>query len=100
MAFIQTIEVRTDDPDAVLAHVRSFDSQQGKDAPGYRGARVLSDAERPDVHLIEVEFASREEAQQNSDRSETSEWARGLQELAQGEPAYRNLIERGTTQGG
>ncbi len=99
MAFTQVIEVRASNVEALEDHVAAFHSAERGRAPGYRGARVLEDGERPGTYLIEVDFDSAELAKQNSARAETDAWARKLGELIEGDPVYRNLIELCTTKG-
>lgn len=98
MAFTQMIEVDGADGQELHRLVSDWDSQQSGVAPGYQGARVLAD-ESNGRHVIEVDFSSEEEAQRNNDRPETRQWAEQLQELADGEPSYRNLREVCTTYG-
>jgi quinol monooxygenase YgiN len=98
MPFTQTIEVRTEDPQAVQDHVAAFHTQQKDKAPGYRRARVLEDGDRPGTYVIEVDFTSAEEAKENSNRPETGKWAQELRSLIAGEPAYRNLNQLCSTE--
>lgn len=88
MSFIQTMSIRCDDPDALGRLLQSWHEDQAGVAPGYLGARVLADRDRPGHHLIEVEFSSAEEAKQNNDRPETAAWAQSLRELVEGDPEY------------
>ncbi|MGH2787819.1 MAG: hypothetical protein ACRDJV_07895 [Actinomycetota bacterium] len=98
MPFTQIIEVRTDAPDVLQAHVAAYHAAEAGRAPGYRRARVLEEGNRPGTYLIEVDFTSVEEAKENSARRETDEWARKLQRLIKGEPTYRNLNELCSTE--
>lgn len=98
MSFTQIIEVRADSPTALEDHVGAYHATEKDRAPGYRGARVLEDGDRPGTYLIEVDFNSAEEAKQNSARPETDEWARKLKSLIAGEPTYRNLNELCSTE--
>lgn len=98
MSFTQLIEVRNAEGQALVDHVRSWHRDQYGTAPGYLGARVLADTTRPGTHVIEVDFSSRDEAQQNNQRPETVQWARTLRDLGTvGGDAYRNFDEVGTT---
>lgn len=101
MAFTQLIEVKGADEQALHEHVAAWDRDQAGVAPGYLGARVLADNDRPGRHLLEVDFSSEEEAQRNDARSETAAWAEKLRALGTvSEGAYRNLRQVCTTYGG
>lgn len=91
MSFTQTIEVTTTDEQALHDHVAGWHAEQLGLAPGYQGARILADEQAEGRYLIEVEFASRAEAEQNDRRPETAAWATKLGELVAGEPQFRNL---------
>jgi quinol monooxygenase YgiN len=90
MVFVQTIEVQAADETSLRDHVAGWHADQAGSAPGYQGGRVLADADNPGRFLIEVDFSSRQEADRNSDRSETAAWASRLRELVSGEPRYAN----------
>lgn len=91
MPFTQIMTVDGADEQALHEHVASWDADQSGVAPGYLGARVLADQDRPGRHLIEVDFSSAEEARQNDQRPETAAWAKELRHLVGRRPAYRNL---------
>ena len=88
MSFVQTITVRSTHASALAEHVATWHAEQCGIAPGYRGARLLADCDRPDQYTIEASFASEEEAALNNDRPETVAWADGLRNLAAGEPRF------------
>lgn len=90
MSFTQMMTVRTQDPDRLRELLAGWHQEQHGTAPGYEGARLLADREHPDRWLIEVDFASREEAQRNNDRPETEDWARRLRDAVEGEPDYHD----------
>lgn len=98
MAFIQIIEVRSDDVEAVEKHVSDWDHRQKGIAPGYQSARILADRNQPGTYLIEVEFDSEDDAKKNDARPETSEWASQIRTLVKSDPSYRNLTEVCTTE--
>lgn len=91
MSFTQLITVETEDEEALRDHLASWDAGQAQEAPGYLGSRILADQDEQGRYLIEVDFASQEEAQRNNDRDETGAWAERLRELAAAEPTYRDL---------
>ncbi len=90
VSFTQIITVEGADEQALHDHVAQWDEEQAGVAPGYLGARVLSDSEGK-RHIIEVDFTSEEEARRNNDRPETGAWAQKLQEMGTGQPDYRDL---------
>lgn len=91
MSFTQTIEVTTTDEQALHDLVAGWHGEQLGLAPGYQGARILADEDASGRYLVEVEFSSRAEAEQNNQRSETAAWATKLRELISGDPQFRNL---------
>lgn len=97
MAYTQLLEVAGADEQALHDHVAQWDAQQAGVAPGYLGARVLADNDRPGRHLVLVDFASEDQAKENNDREETATWAARLRDLGDDAPAYRNLREVCTT---
>jgi quinol monooxygenase YgiN len=91
MTFIQTIEVEARDVGALRDHVAAWHAEQAGIAPGYVGSRVLADLGAPGRYVIEAEFRSPVEAEQNNDRPETSAWAAKLADLVTSAPAYRSF---------
>lgn len=97
MTFTQTLTVQADSPEPLAELLDGWHRDQAGAAPGYRGARVLADRDRPGRYVLEVEFSSEEEAQTNSARPETQAWAQKLQGVAQSEPVYNNYEVTYTT---
>jgi quinol monooxygenase YgiN len=97
MSFTQMMTVRTDDADRLQSLIAGWHDEQHGTAPGYRGARILSDREQPDRWLIEVDFSSREEAERNNERPETAAWAQDLRDLVEGAPDYHDYEVTFTT---
>lgn len=95
MPFTQIMTLNGADADALKAHVARWHDDQAGVAPGYLGARVLSDGD--DHYLVEVDFSSEEEARRNNARSETTQWAEELKRMANGQPTYQNLREVAST---
>ena len=91
MPFVQTIEIDTDDIGAVTDLVSKWHADQAGVAPGYQRARILADEERRRHYIIEVDFASKKEAETNNARPETGAWAERLGALTDGSPTFRNL---------
>lgn len=92
MPFTQIIELdRVDDADVLRDHLAGWDADQAGAAPGYRGARILADRDRPGRYLVVVDFESTEAAERNNGREETAAWAARLREFAGADPSYHNL---------
>ena len=90
MEFIQIIEVRTSDLDAI----RALDEQWEKATEGRRTARrsiVTRDRNDPDQVRVIVFFDSYESAMENSRLPETQEFAAKWAELADGPPTFLDL---------
>jgi hypothetical protein len=99
--FTQTIEIRCDDPDALIRMAAEWDLDQAStDIMGYMGTHILADRERPGYYLIVAEFgvidpdvSAADEAIRNNERPETQAWAQRLLEVIDGEPVYRHYDE-------
>ncbi|ADB33617.1 hypothetical protein Kfla_4599 [Kribbella flavida DSM 17836] len=91
--FVQIIEYRTAKPDEVVALMTEFRAQRqaSGEGPGPTRAMACVDRDTADRYVSIIEFASYEEAMENSKRSDTSEFAAGLAELCDGPPTFRNL---------
>jgi hypothetical protein len=99
--FAQTMTLRSQDPDALIALARAWDIQQAtSDIMGYIGMRLLADREDPGRYVMVAEFAvvdpdvsAADEALRNNDRPETQAAAARLREVAQGDIEYRDFDE-------
>lgn len=90
MEFIQIIEMRTDDMDALLA----LDDEWERATEGKRTARrsiVTTDRNDPKRHVIIVFFDSYEEAMKNSELPETQEFAAKWAQLVEAPPTFADL---------
>ena len=90
MAFTQTITVQADSADQLSELLESWHRDQQGVAPGYQGSRLLAERNGSSRYVIEVDFSSEEEAQQNNTRPETQAWADRLGSLTRGEPEYHD----------
>ena len=92
-AFVQIIEYRTSKPDAVAALNEDFRKRRMDDGDGPAPTRVTACADRdePGRYFAIIEFASYEEAMENSNRPDTSEYAAKMMELCDGPATYYNL---------
>jgi hypothetical protein len=99
--FVQTISIRSDNPDDLVKLLEEWDRNQASaDIMGYIGTYLLADRENPGNYLIVAQFAAvdpdvpaADEAQRNNERPETQEWARRLLDYIHGEPEYHNYNE-------
>ena len=101
MNFIQTIAVRSDNPEVLGDLLREWDRNQASaDVMGYMGSHLFSDRDNPGNYLIVAEFAvvdpdvtAAEEALRNNERPETQEWAKKLLASIEGDPLYHHYDE-------
>lgn len=91
MKFTQIIEVDGADEQALRDHIATWDAEESERAPGYLGARLFIDADRSGRHVLAVDFASVEQAEENNAREVTAGFAAKLRSLADEEPVYRNM---------
>jgi hypothetical protein len=99
--FSQTITVRSENPEAIVALLAAWDELQAtSDIMGYIGTRILADRENDGQYVIIADFgvvdpnvSAADEAERNNTRAETREWARRLAELIDGEPEYHHFDE-------
>jgi quinol monooxygenase YgiN len=90
MEFIQIIESRTKDIDAMLALEQEWEqATEGKRT--VRRSIVTRDRNDPDRHLIIVFFDSYESAMQNSQMPETQELSAKMGTLVEGESRFYDL---------
>jgi hypothetical protein len=91
--FVQIIEYRTSRPDEVEALGEEFRKTRMVDGDGPRPTRVIACADRdnPGRYFNIVEFASYEEAMENSNRADTAEFAARMMELSDGSTSFYNL---------
>jgi hypothetical protein len=90
MSFIQVIEYETDSPDELWALGEARSKEMGDPPPGFRLV-VTRDRDRPNRYVTIVEFPSYEAAMENSQRSDTDEFARQMAALCTSKPTYQNL---------
>ena len=90
MAFVQIIEFRTDDIEAMRAAEQDWE----RDTAGKRTARRLmltQDRDDPSRYLSIVFFDSYESAMQNSGMPETKAGSERMAQLASGPPTFYTL---------
>jgi hypothetical protein len=91
--FVQIIEYRTSKPDEIAALMEEFRAKREADADGPAPTRGLTCADRdePGRYFAIVEFASYEEAMENSQRADTTEFSEKMMELCDGPGTFYNL---------
>jgi hypothetical protein len=91
--FVQIIEYRTSKPDEVAALTDEYrkNRQAEGDGPTPTRGTTCADRDNPGRYFAIVEFASYEEAMENSNRSDTSDYAAKMMELCDGPATYYNL---------
>jgi len=90
VAFIQIVEFRTSDPDAM----RKLGDEYEQASEGKRTVRraiVANDRNDPERYLTIVFFDSYESAMENSKLPETAEFAQRLGALMSGPPTFHDL---------
>ena len=90
MGFVQTISFTTTRIDEIASMASEYEKEQGAQAPGFRGSRILKDRDRENAYMVVAEFDSHELAMENSRRPETDALAKKMAELVDGPPAYGN----------
>ena len=91
--FTQIIEFTTSHPDEMRKLGDDFRAAREARGEGPMPLRmtVAEDRDRPGTYLNIVEFASYDDAMENSRRSDTSEMAARMAELCDGPPRFLNL---------
>jgi len=101
MNFSQTISVRCEDPEPLIALLEQWDIDQAScDIMGYMGIRLLADREDPGAYLVIADFgvvdpdvSAADEAARNNDRPETQATSAAMLANCVGEPVFRNYDE-------
>ena len=91
--FVQFIEYRTSRQDEIAALMSEFRQKRQAAGDGPSPVRAMSCADRDEEgrYCAVIEFASYEEAMENSGRQDTSEFAATLAGLCDGPPTFRNF---------
>jgi len=101
MKFVQTISFQTSRMDEMKKLMDDFSdanmTDQGSDR-GFVRSQVLKDRDRENGYAVVAEFASYEQAMENSGRPETDAFAKKMAELCDGPPTFGNydLIDEET----
>ncbi|WP_350274889.1 hypothetical protein [Kribbella sp. HUAS MG21] len=91
--FLQIIEYRTSKPDEISALMEDFRAKREAGGEGPSPVRAVTGADRdePGRYFAIVEFASYDEAMENSNRADTNEFAEKMMALCDGPAKYYNL---------
>jgi hypothetical protein len=87
MKFVQLVEFST----SRIDELRQLASEAPQPAGGSTQGFVCADRDNSGRYVVVAVFPSYEEAMQNSERPEVSEFAKRMAELCDGPPTYRNL---------
>ncbi|MGW6278703.1 hypothetical protein [Kribbella sp. NPDC055071] len=91
--FLQIIEYRTSKPDEIEALMEDFQSARtaAADGPSPTRSTTCADRDEPGRYFAVVEFASYEDAMENSKRADTTEFAEKMMGLSDGPTTFYNL---------
>jgi hypothetical protein len=105
--FSQTITLRSDHPEALIALSQEWDElQASQDIMGYVGLRILADRDEPgryvmvaDFGVVDPDVTAAQEAFINNERAQTQAFADRFRAVTNGEPEWHNYDEIYSTQG-
>jgi quinol monooxygenase YgiN len=92
MNFVQTISFTTSRMDEMQQLMDSFGEENLADQAdrGFVRSQVLKDRDHENAYTVVAEFASYEQAMENSGRPETDAFAKKMAELCDGPPTFGN----------
>ena len=89
-SFLQLIEFHASDLDGFGRIVEDWRERMGREATARWGV-VAADRDRPGTYVEIVAFPDHDSAMRNSDHPVTSDFAKQMQEVTEGEASFRNL---------
>jgi hypothetical protein len=89
MEFVQIVEFRTSDIDALRERGHAYEQEMGEDRTGR--AMVCADRDNPGRYFIIGRFGSYDDAMRNSEDPRTQALAADMAKLADGPPTFYNL---------
>jgi hypothetical protein len=91
--FLQIIEYRTSKPDEIATLMEDFRAKREAADDGPSPVRGVTGADRDESgrYFSIIEFASYEEAMENSQRTDTTEFSEKMRELCDGPITFYNL---------
>ncbi len=88
MQFVQIVEFKTSDIEAMQARGKRYEEETGG---GAGSAIFCADRDNPGTFLVIATFPSYEEAMANSEKPETQALAADMMALSDAPPTFRNL---------
>jgi quinol monooxygenase YgiN len=92
-AFVQIVEYTTDRFDEVMALGEELRAEMQANSKARR-VTITADRDRPNTYLTIAEFASYDDAMENSTSPTTQRFAEQMSKLCDGPPSFRNLDVR------
>ena len=89
-SFLQLVEFHARDLDGFGRIVEDWRERMGREATARWGV-VAADRDRPGTYVEIVAFPDHDSAMRNSDHPVTSDFAKRMQEVTEGEASFRNL---------
>ena len=101
MNFAQTITLRSDQPERLVALAREWDAlQASEEVMGFMETRILADRDDPgryvmiaDFGVVDPDVSAAEEAFLNNERPQTQEFAERFRAVCNGEPEWHHYDE-------
>ena len=89
-SFLQLIEFHARDLDGFRRIAEEWRDRMGREATARWGV-IAADRDRPDTYVEIVSFPDHASAMRNSEHPVTSDFAKRMQEVTEGEASFRNL---------
>ncbi|MGK5113526.1 MULTISPECIES: DUF1059 domain-containing protein [unclassified Geodermatophilus] len=89
-SFLQLIEFHARDLDGFRTIAEEWRDRMGREATARWGV-IAADRDRPDTYVEIVSFPDHASAMRNSEHPVTSDFAKRMQEVTEGEASFRNL---------
>jgi quinol monooxygenase YgiN len=90
MTFIQTVSFSSSRFDEMQKLMDEWSAAQPAPSPGFVSTKLLRDRDRENAFMVIAEFESYEAAMENSNKPETTSYAKRMGELTDGPPTYGN----------
>jgi quinol monooxygenase YgiN len=90
MTFIQTVSFSSSRFDEMQKLLDEWSAAQPAPTPGFVSTTLLRDRDRENAFMVIAEFESYEAAMENSNKPETTAYAKRMGELTDGPPTYGN----------
>jgi quinol monooxygenase YgiN len=90
MTFIQTVSFSSSRFDEMQKLMDEWSAAQPAPSHGFVSTKTLRDRDRENAFMVIAEFESYEAAMENSNKPETTAYAKRMGELTDGPPTYGN----------